>query len=124
MKKSTLLLSILLCGALNTAVAESLSIIGFNVETIDTLDRQGKVIASIPTSTLPPLNIPVLAHNTELDLVKIKDKAGNDVWLDAYFVVMNKTKVVALPCHKLVETSAGDRHETGTMGFGGRCEKN
>lgn len=124
MKKSSLLFLALLFGALNTAFADPLSIIGFNVEKIETLDGQGKVVDIVPTSKLPALDIPVLAHNTELDLVKIKDAAGNDIWLDAYFVVLNKTKEVVISCSKLVETSEGDRHETGTMGFGGRCENN
>jgi hypothetical protein len=124
MKISSLLLSVLVCSGLNTAYAESLLITGFNVEEIETLDSQGKVIDSIPTSRLPAVDIPVLEHNTALDLVKIEDTTGNFIWLDVYFVVLNKTKVVDLPCHKLAETSEGDRHETGTMGFGGRCEKN
>jgi hypothetical protein len=68
MKISSLLLSVLVCSGLNTAYAESLLITGFNVEEIETLDSQGKVIDSIPTSRLPAVDIPVLEHNTALDL--------------------------------------------------------
>lgn len=123
MKTSTWVLAVLLAVMAGTAHSEELKILGFNTENIETLDSSGKVISEVPVTALPKPEIVVLEHNKTLDLVKINNKAGEPVWLDVYFLKLNQGKVVDLPCHKLAETGEVDRHETGTMGFGGRCEK-
>ncbi len=123
MKTSALIGAALLAVSAGTAQAEELKILGFSTEQIETLDSNGKVISEVPVSTLPEPEIIVLEHNTSLDLVKINNASGEPVWLDVYFLKLNQGKVVDLPCHKLAETGEKDRHETGTMGFGGRCEK-
>ncbi|GGW87392.1 hypothetical protein [Alteromonas halophila] len=120
MKKLTVAAALFV--ALGTAAEEPLAITDFSVENIETLDAQGKVLATVPVSSLPDTDIPVIEKNEELDLIKIKNKQGEEVWLDAYFVKLNKGKVVDLPCYKMSETDGKDSRETGTMGFGGTCE--
>lgn len=117
-----LLVMLLMYGVFGHIHAEPLAIIDFSVETIETLDSEGKVIASVPVSSLPETAIVVIEKNEELDLVAIKDTSGEVVWLDTYYVKLNQGKVVDLPCYKIGTTGAQDRRETGTMGFGGTCE--
>ena len=120
MKKYSAALTLLM--TFSVIANEPLAITGFSVEEIETLDAKGKVIATVAVDTLPSTDIPVLERNDVLDLVKIKNSKGEGVWLDTYFVQLNKGKVVDLPCYKISETGAKDKRETGTMGFGGACE--
>lgn len=120
MKKFSVIL--MMCSVFGHLNADPLAITEFNVETIDTFSSDGKVIATVPVSSLPKTNIPVMEINDDLDLVAIEDNTGQIVWLDTYFVKLNQGKKVDLPCYKIGHTDAKDSREAGTMGFGGACE--
>ena len=117
-----LLVMLFMCSVFGHIHAEPLAIVDFSVDTIETLDSEGKVIATVPVSSLPKTAIVVIEKNEDLNLVAIKDNSGEVVWLDTYYVKLNQGKVVDLPCYKIVTTGAKDSRETGTMGFGGTCE--
>lgn len=101
----------------------TLKILNFEVDPVMILDSTGKLVEEIPVSQLPEPDIEVLAFNEELELVKINTRAGTPVWLDIYDLDLNQGKIVELDCSKLAIAREADHHETGTMGFGGRCSK-
>lgn len=108
------------------AFAESentLKILNFEVDPVMILDNTGKLVKEVSVAELPEPDIEVLAFNEELELVQINTKAGAPVWLDIYDLELNQGKIVELDCTKLATAKDADHHETGTMGFGGRCSK-
>ncbi|WP_018981877.1 hypothetical protein [Salinimonas chungwhensis] len=100
-----------------------LKVLSYHVDPVSILDENATFLRTVAADTLPTPTVEVLDTKPSLDLVKIVDKQGNEVWLDTYELKLNKGKVVNLDCHKLVEAAPDDRKEAGTMGYGGRCNQ-
>lgn len=122
-KKALLTTSILLSCNAFAGTDNTLKILNFEVDPVMILDASGKLIKELPVAQLPKPDVEVLAFNEELELVQIEASDGVAVWLDIYDLELNQGKIVELDCSKLATAKDADHHETGTMGFGGRCAK-
>ncbi|MEQ3638219.1 MAG: hypothetical protein ABNH03_00560 [Alteromonas sp.] len=122
-KKTLLATSVLFSLNVFAGSDSTLKILNFEVDPAMILDSTGKLVEEIPVAQLPTPEIEVLAFNEELELVQINNRAGTPIWLDIYDLELNQGKIVELDCSKLATARQADHHETGTMGFGGRCSK-
>lgn len=116
---------IFLCAAfIATSVnAEQLKILSYQANPIAVLTEQGELIELTATDNLPKPAVMVEQVNEPLELVKIKNKEGKYIWLDAFDVELNKGKVIHLPCAVVAMNQAHDKAQKGTQGFGAGCNK-
>lgn len=103
--------------------AETLKILEYVNSSVALLDEEAGLIKKVDAATLPGTPVEVLSIDTDLEIVKIKDKSGNEIWLDTMDVKLNKGKGVVMPCVALNKNEDKSSMQAGTLGYGKSCSK-
>lgn len=110
---------ILIITASSATTNDELKIESFKGDNIILWDENRTKLTTVNRSVFPPDgNITIVDQKADLDLIAIKNKTGETVWIDRIQVISNWRKGISVPVIDCAKSNKKNERNAGTHSYG------